>query len=315
MNEGLPMVTIGIPTFNRAELLAVALRSALDQTYPNVEVIVSDNASTDQTQEHCARLARSDPRLRYLRQDKNLGATANFQSALEESCGEYFMWLADDDWIEPNYVEVCEEFLRRDESLQLVSGMASYHRSGKQVFMGETIRLLDPDPCNRVLGYYQSVIWNGVFYGLARTATMRSTIPLQSRFGADWMLVASVAFRGGVLTVPMTTIHRSVEGASYDVRRLAPVWARSVPGLPHLSIGLSVIKELSTAPVYDSLSRTARLVLGARVFWTMLKRFSVPTARRWPRQKLAHILGRALPGHIYQKLKLPYDRWFQKGRL
>lgn len=88
--------TIGIPTFNRANMLRRAISSALDQTYPNVEVVVSDNASTDDT----ANVVRSfGDRVGYHRFHANMGSRANFIKLTELATGEFFSWLQDDDLI------------------------------------------------------------------------------------------------------------------------------------------------------------------------------------------------------------------------
>ena len=99
-----PLVTIAIPTWNRADrLLPETLRSALEQRYANIEVLVSDNASTD----HTGELVKSfrDSRIRYLRRHRNTGAEDNFGSLLAEARGDYLLYLNDDDTIDPDLLE------------------------------------------------------------------------------------------------------------------------------------------------------------------------------------------------------------------
>lgn len=104
-NDGL-LVTIGIPTYNRADgYLRQALESALNQTYENIEVIVSDNCSTDNTE--AVVRAFSDQRLRYFRHDENIGANNNFNFCVEQARGDYFLLLHDDDMIDADFVQVC----------------------------------------------------------------------------------------------------------------------------------------------------------------------------------------------------------------
>lgn len=94
-----PLVTVAIPTYNRVELLRQSLASALAQTYPNLEILVSDNGSTDETEPYMHQI--SDPRVRYIRQPKNLGMVGNWNACLEQTEGEYFLLLSDDDLLEP----------------------------------------------------------------------------------------------------------------------------------------------------------------------------------------------------------------------
>ena len=101
-----PLVTIGIPTFNRADgYLREALADALAQDYPNLEIVVSDNASTDGTPELVRGAA--DPRLRYLRHERNIGGNANFNACLAAARGEFFLLLHDDDRLDPDFVSSC----------------------------------------------------------------------------------------------------------------------------------------------------------------------------------------------------------------
>lgn len=113
-------VTVALATYNRAGgYLREALASAAAQTYPHVEILVSDNHSTDDT-EAVVRSVR-DPRVRYLRQPRNLGANGNFNACLQAARGEYFVLLHDDDVLEPDMVERCVEALagRRDVGVVL----------------------------------------------------------------------------------------------------------------------------------------------------------------------------------------------------
>ena len=106
MSEEAPLVSIGIPTYNRERLIGRAIESALNQDYPNIEIVISDNASTDATSEVCRRYAQEQPNVRYVRQPRNLGAIRNFDEVLRQSSGQFFMWLGDDDWLDPNYVRL-----------------------------------------------------------------------------------------------------------------------------------------------------------------------------------------------------------------
>ena len=111
-----PLVTIGISTYNRADgYLRDALQSALAQTYPNLEIVVSDNCSTDRTEE----LVNSvdDPRIRYFRQPENIGANNNFNFCLQEARGAFFLLLHDDDQIDPDFVTSCIKALEEAQDI------------------------------------------------------------------------------------------------------------------------------------------------------------------------------------------------------
>lgn len=106
-----PLVSIGMPTYNRSFFIRESLDSLLNQTYRNFELIISDNASTDNTEAICKEYARIDKRIKYIRQEKNIGPLNNFSFVLKEARGEYFMWASDDDNWYKNFIKTLLTFL------------------------------------------------------------------------------------------------------------------------------------------------------------------------------------------------------------
>src|SRR5450755_1365208 len=116
-----PLVTIGIPAYNRPADLERAVRSALAQDYSPIELLISDDASPDpEVARLGARLAEGDSRVRFVRQACNAGHAVNYQWLLKAARGAYFMWLSDDDWIDPSYVTHCLAALQADPATVLV---------------------------------------------------------------------------------------------------------------------------------------------------------------------------------------------------
>ena len=100
-------VSIGLPVYNGERYLPAAVDSILSQTYTDFELVISDNGSTDSTQELCERYAAQDERVKYHRSEQNRGGTWNFNRVVELSQGEFFRWAAHDDAIAPTYLERC----------------------------------------------------------------------------------------------------------------------------------------------------------------------------------------------------------------
>ncbi len=127
------LVTIGIPTFNRADgYLQQALESAVNQTYPNIEIIVSDNCSTDQTEALVKSF--SSPRIKYHKHTKNIGAINNFNYCLEQAEGRYFLLLHDDDMIDPDLIDSCIKALGNQiETGVIITGTRLVDSNGKVV--------------------------------------------------------------------------------------------------------------------------------------------------------------------------------------
>lgn len=126
-----PLVTIGIPTYNRADgLLMDALGSAINQTYRNIEIIVSDNCSIDNTETLVNRI--SDPRIKYFRHNKNIGANNNFNYCLEQAKGVYFLLLQDDDMIDKGFIETCMRAVNYSVDTGIIrTGMRRINLDGK----------------------------------------------------------------------------------------------------------------------------------------------------------------------------------------
>ena len=218
--EDSPLVTIGIPTYNRADWLDRAIASALAQDYAHLEVVISDNASTDRSAEICEYWRVADRRVRSYRQSSNLGPSANFAFVLQQASGTWFMWLGDDDWIDSNYVSQCLKAAWRDQDVALVGGRARYYNAGVCIAQGQAMDLTQSEWWRRVIAYFWRVRDNGIFYGLARTEDQRRST-IRNVMGGDWLHIAALGARGQVLTIETTTVHREVGGATTSYRNIA----------------------------------------------------------------------------------------------
>ncbi|HLK34258.1 MAG TPA: glycosyltransferase [Terriglobales bacterium] len=112
-------LSIGLPVYNGELYLEDCIDSILSQTVSNFELIISDNASSDRTEEICRRYSAQDSRVRYYRSPRNRGVTWNFRQVVLLSSGQYFLWMAHDDVLAPNYVECCLDVLQRDPGVVL----------------------------------------------------------------------------------------------------------------------------------------------------------------------------------------------------
>lgn len=269
----LPHVVIGIPTFNRATSLARAVESALAQDYPNLSVLISDNASTDSTQKVCAAFAAEDPRVAVSRRDSNVGATRNFAEVLAQATGEFFMWLADDDWLDQGYVRRCVEYLRNEQDAVLVGGRAKYYRNGVLVRTGRSANCGSDLPAWRVLQYYRDVEDNAIFYGvMRREALMRPA--MSNCLGGDWLLIAAMAYQGKIRTIQDVFVHRELGGASVNLRKMTlalglPRWQARIPLT--LSLAVYAARDIGRRnPVYADRPSMLRRVFALLVFCWVL---------------------------------------------
>jgi glycosyltransferase involved in cell wall biosynthesis len=103
-----PLVSVGVPTYNRPQSLRRTLECITNQSYKNLEIIISDNCSPGtETQDVVNEFVNKDSRIKYYRQDVNKGAAFNFKFLLEKATGEYFAWMADDDEWDKFFIEKC----------------------------------------------------------------------------------------------------------------------------------------------------------------------------------------------------------------
>lgn len=127
----LPLVTIGIPTYNRYDQLKVCMENVLAQTYPNLEILISDNTQEQNIPVWLMDLSRDDIRIRFKRQKKNLGAIGNHQYLIDHAKGNYFMFLHDDDEIPVNYVTVLKNHLIENPNVALIGPKCERYLEGK----------------------------------------------------------------------------------------------------------------------------------------------------------------------------------------
>ncbi|MGI0492602.1 glycosyltransferase family 2 protein [Alkalinema pantanalense CENA528] len=119
MSEALPRVSIGIPVYNGEAFLRDCLDSLLNQTFSDFELVISDNASTDSTETICREYAARDKRIRYYRNDHNIGPIVNFDRVFRLARGEYFKWAAHDDVCAPEWLERCVTVLDQNPQVSL----------------------------------------------------------------------------------------------------------------------------------------------------------------------------------------------------
>jgi glycosyltransferase involved in cell wall biosynthesis len=124
--DNAPLVSIGLPVFNGEKYIQQALDSLLAQSYANFELNISDNASTDGTEEICRLYAAKDNRVHYYRQPRNVGLMGNWRCVLQLASGEYFMWAPHDDCWSMNYIETLLECLLACPSASLAAGRTLY---------------------------------------------------------------------------------------------------------------------------------------------------------------------------------------------
>jgi glycosyltransferase involved in cell wall biosynthesis len=130
LKKNQPLVTIGIPTYNRYDKLKNCLENVLHQTYYNLDILISDNTTNINKPDWLSDLIKKDLRFRYRKQKKNIGAIGNHQYLIDNAFGEYFMFLHDDDTIPSNYVEVLMDYLIKNSKVSLIGPRCDRYLDG-----------------------------------------------------------------------------------------------------------------------------------------------------------------------------------------
>ncbi|HEX5671565.1 MAG TPA: glycosyltransferase family 2 protein [Acidimicrobiia bacterium] len=191
-------VSVGVPVFNGANYLRVALDSLLSQTFSDLEVIIADNASTDETDQIGRAAAASDSRVTYHRHADNIGAAANFNFTLERASGEFFMWSPHDDVRHPQFVEkAVEAFTSYPGAAAVFSRSVSIDSSGNQRRgMQRPDNLLSADPAARFRAAINCRHPGVIIFGLIRSDLMRRVDGQRNYPGGDRVLAAELALNG-----------------------------------------------------------------------------------------------------------------------
>jgi glycosyltransferase involved in cell wall biosynthesis len=229
MNDCRARVSIGIPVYNGARFLKEAIDSILAQTFEDLELVISDNASTDQTEQICRAYAAKDKRVRYYCNEKNLGAAWNYNCVFELSTGEYFKWQAHDDLCGPRFLEKGVAVLAGDPSIVLC-----YSKFVRIDEHGNPLKILTSKVTGRGKPHerFRSVILRRntceEVFGLMRASALRKTRLYSSYSNCDDNLLAELALQGCFYAIQepliMHRIHPGQSTRAYSNRLDRMAW-------------------------------------------------------------------------------------------
>lgn len=201
----LPLVSIGVPLHNGERYLRQALNSLVAQDYPNLEIVISDNASSDATQRICEDYATHDCRIAYHRVEQNMGAIWNFNHVFELTKGVYFMWAAYDDVRAPGFVSACVSALEeRPDAVMCCSAIDFIDEEGNPIQTHLVAYAGGPtgeSRIDRVREIAEGEAWFGV-YGLARRSVLGQVRRSAPTWGFDVVLLLEMCLRGPIAVLP-----------------------------------------------------------------------------------------------------------------
>jgi len=221
-----PLVSVGVPTYNRPKNLRILLESLIKQSYQNLEIIVSDNCSPESETETIVRqLMASDSRIKYFRQEKNIGMFYNFKFVFDVSHGDFFTWAADDDVRSSEYIEVClEEFHRAEQSSQLLL-VNTFSQlidpvQGQVIKVDQgctTVGLPAPERYKKYISsiYKEQAGIGDLIYGVIKRDAVSKAMAIQPNIVSwDHFFLAQLALDGEFYTIPLALMSSAPGGMS-----------------------------------------------------------------------------------------------------
>ncbi len=199
-----PLLSVGLFVYNGERFLEETLRSILNQTFTDFELIISDNASTDRTDEIAKAYAKGDGRIRYYRSEKNMGAGWNSRRVYELATGKYFKQAAADDLLEPDFLRRCVEILESDPGC-----VVAYPRTKlidengiyiKNYVMPVSVNSNDPVARFRKILLSEHNCYE--IFGVMRLSALHQIPPQGSYAGADYILLVRMSLLGRFHELP-----------------------------------------------------------------------------------------------------------------
>ena len=207
----MPRVVACMPAWNAQAFIAETLHSLAAQTYPNLQILISDDASSDGTEKICREFARAHARVKYIRQQRRLGWVGNANALLKLAEGEYFFFAFHDDPVQPTYVERLVEALERRPTAVLA--FSDVEAQGMLRVYDVLDHVHDPiERARRILrreGLWWWVPNRGLFRAEAARQLGGMRRHLAGEFAADWPWMLRLALLGEFVRVPETLVRKT----------------------------------------------------------------------------------------------------------
>jgi glycosyltransferase involved in cell wall biosynthesis len=214
-----PLVSVGIPTYNRPDGLLRTIKQVASQTYTNLEIVVSNNASPNpMVAQLLARCAELDTRIRVVNQPENLGILKNFQYVLNHTQGEFFMWAADDDEWDPRFVAACVQAHQASSVGTVMPGFMRHNRALGARGLANLPKMTGADRYAEVVAFYETTP-HSIFYGLHRRYSVAWFGAAASDEADDEYFLVRQMLEHGILTLPEQVLYvAGIDDAKYQIK-------------------------------------------------------------------------------------------------
>ena len=277
LTDRVPKVSIGLPVYNGEKFLAQSIETLIAQTFTDFELIISDNASTDRTEEICRKFADADPRVLYFRNDRNIGGMKNANLTVDRAQGEYYRLAAHDDYCAPTLLARCvEELDRRPEATVCVTGVVSVDADGDELYRATPAKGMAARASDRFHDLLVHSFLSEATSGLIRSDALKKTRLQENYSGSDYVLNCELALLGPYVVVD-EPLHfkRRYDGNVYRDVRGRMAWARpelAHSGKPSFPTWLQLAGYLTAIPRYPLPLAERLRCLGWTVDWIWRRR-------------------------------------------
>lgn len=205
-----PKVSIGLPVFNSEKYLSKTIKSILNQSYGNIELIISDNASTDSTPMICADFKKKDNRVKYYRNHRNFGVVENQNKVASLATSKYFKWTSSSDFIGHEFIQNCVKVLEADHEVILCSTSTIFIDENDNIIrkVKEDYNLTDDEPYERYLKLFNASRLNNMYNGVLRNEILKKVHPEKKYLGADNVLMFELVLYGKFIQLPDHLFYR-----------------------------------------------------------------------------------------------------------
>jgi len=212
-----PTVSIGMPIHNGGIWLADSIESILNQTYSDLELVITDNASTDNSEEICRSYAAQDSRVRYIRHNTNIGGPNNYNSAFHHTSSPYFKWASCNDICQKEMIERCIEVLlaRKDVVLSYPKTRLLLEETNTTEDYEDNLDLQDESACSRFKKLLQKIRLNNAMNGIFRSEVLKNTPLMKLHVAEDINLMAELTLYGKFVEIPEYLFYRRM-GSNAD---------------------------------------------------------------------------------------------------
>jgi glycosyltransferase involved in cell wall biosynthesis len=271
-----PKLSIGMPVYNGEPWIGWSLQSVLDQTYRDFELLVSDNASDDNTADICTDFAAQDSRIKYSRNAHNIGVFRNFDLVFERSSGKYFKWWTVGDLYANSYFQKCVEILDSRPDVALVnSKTVLFSTSVESGFdYEESLELIDEDPCRRFCQYLARSQLNTSLHGVIRSDLLRQTSLNQAYASSDIAMIADLSLRGKFVEIPERLYFRreqnetsTAEMSPQDLKEFFSNELSDVMRNQSIKLESGLFRAISCAPVPFRKKMRLWSFIVKRIYW------------------------------------------------